>query len=414
MSVDHRSRRHEDVADLDALAAFDEYIPDAIDRHGELAACGVASKGLAPLGFDLGDHQATLVVDGETLVLVDGLEHAGVVAHLPADALSDLLQDRQSTMGLAMTARVKIERGSLDDWIRWEPALRALLDGRAVHESGAVAMVDGDGDPLDLDRRFTLEDDRDEMRHFLTEAGFLHLTGVFDPDEMARIGHDIDESIAAAADGDPEYWWCTNSDGEQVAVRSLNFQEKSEAVRAALTDERLLWLGELTGDAHRAPTTCEGLVKPLDIVQGLSDLPWHKDCGQGLHSYMCNSLTVGISVTGADRVSGALGVIPGSHRANTVASMRDRDLDLPSRLLETTTGDITVHCSDTLHRAYPPSAHPRKVVYTSFRLAPLDGDEEKPNPRYSRSARSELTSVQDRIAAADNAAADNRYVPSNG
>jgi ectoine hydroxylase-related dioxygenase (phytanoyl-CoA dioxygenase family) len=156
------------------------------------------------------------------------------------------------------------------------------------------------------------------------------------------------------------------------------------------------------------------LVKPLDIMQGLSDLPWHKDCGQGLHSYKCNSLTVGISVTGADRVSGALGVVPGSHRANTVASMRDKDLDLPSRLLETTTGDFTVHCSDTLHRAYPPSAHPRKVVYTSFTLPPLPGDEIVPNPRYSREARSELTSVQDRIAAADNDAAANRYVPSNG
>ena len=56
----------------------------------------------------------------------------------------------------------------------------------------------------------------------------------------------------------------------------------------------------------------EGLVKPLGIVRGLSDLPWHKDCGQGQHSYKCSGLTCGISVTGADRVSGALGVIPGS------------------------------------------------------------------------------------------------------
>ena len=32
-------------------------------------------------------------------------------------------------------------------------------------------------------------------------------------------------------------------------------------------------------------------------------------------------------------------------------------LDLPAKLLETTTGDLTIHCSDTLHRAYPPSAH---------------------------------------------------------
>ena len=414
MSVDHRCRLHVDEVALSADAALDEAIPAGLALHGALAGRGVTYTRLPPLGFDVGERQATLVVDGDTLTLLDGLEHAGVVASLADDALSDLIQDRQSTMGLAMTSRVKIERGSLDDWIRWEPPLRALFEGRPVHESGAVTMIDVDGAPLDLDRRFTLDDDLDEMHHFLAQAGFLHLRGVFDPDEMAAIETDIDASIAAAADADPEYWWCTNADGEQVAVRSLNFQEKSAAVRATLADERLTWLRDLTGDGHRAPTTCEGLVKPLDIVQGLSDLPWHKDCGQGLHSYKCNSLTVGISVTGADRVSGALGVVPGSHRANTVASMRDKDLDLPSRLLETTTGDLTVHCSDTLHRAYPPSAHPRKVVYTSFTLPPLPGDEIAPNPRYTREARSELTNVQDRIAAADNQDATNRYVPSNG
>ena len=414
MSVDQRCRLHAETLALDADTALDDYVPAAIVDHGELAARGVAYKQLSTLGFDLGERSATLAVDGDTLTLLDGLDHAAVVAELAPDALSDLVQDRQSTMGLAMTARVKIRDGSLDEWIRWEPALRALFEGRPVYESGAIAMLDPDGAPLDLDRRFTLDDDRDEMAHFMTEAGFLHLTGVFGPDEMAAVGTDIDDSVAAARDADPEYWWCTDAAGDQVAVRSLNFQEKSAAVRAVLADERLTWLADLTGDDHVPPETCEGLVKPLDIVQGLSDLPWHKDCGQGLHSYMCNNLTVGISVTGADRVSGALGVIPGSHRANTVGSMRDKDLDLPSRLLETATGDLTVHCSDTLHRAYPPSAHPRKVVYTSFRLAPQAGDRIAPNPRYSREARSELTSVQDRIAAADNLDADNRYVPHNG
>ena len=100
----------------------------------------------------------------------------------------------------------------------------------AVHESGAITMLDPDGAPLDLDRRFTLDDDRDEMAHFMTEAGFPHLTGVFGPDEMAAVGTDIDDSIAAARDADPEYWWCTDAAGDQVAVRSLNFQEKSAAV----------------------------------------------------------------------------------------------------------------------------------------------------------------------------------------
>lgn len=413
MSVDHRCRRHVDEVALDAAAALDDVIPAAIAEYGTLAGRGLAYKQLPPLGFVVDGRAATLALDGDTLVLVAGVDTAGVVAELAADALSDLIQDRQSTMGLAMTSRVKITAGSLDDWIHWEPILRALFEGRPVHEPGDVVMRDAEGRPLDLERRFTLDDDAGEMAHFLAQAGFLHLTGVFDAGEMAAIEADIDTSIAVARDADPEYWWCTSADGEQIAVRSLNFQEKSDAVRAALVDDRITWLSDLTGDGHVAPQHCEGLVKPLDIVAGLSDLPWHKDCGQGLHSYKCNSLTVGISVTGADRVSGALGVVAGSHRANTTASVRDKRLDLPSRLLETTTGDLTVHCSDTLHRAYPPSAHPRKVVYTSFSLPPLPDDQIAPNPRYSRAARSELTNVQERIAASDNDDADNRYVPSN-
>ena len=41
-------------------------------------------------------------------------------------------------------------------------------------------------------------------------------------------------------------------------------------------------------------------MKPIGIVEGISDVPWHKDCSLGRHSYRCCSLTVGISVTGAD------------------------------------------------------------------------------------------------------------------
>jgi hypothetical protein len=120
-----------------------------------------------------------------------------------------------------------------------------------------------------------------------------------------------------------------------------------------------------------------------------------------MHSYMCSGLTVGISVTGADRASGALGVVPGSHRANVQSSGFDPNLDLAPRMLETRTGDLTVHCSDTLHRAHPPKVRTRKVVYTGFRMRPLPGDIESKAPREEeRAARARLTSVEDRISAA--------------
>ena len=414
MSVDVRTRLHRDARALARDEVFDAVMPAAIAVHGDLAARGVAVQELPALGLDVDGRAVTLLAEGGTLTLRAGTKAAGVVATMSPDALSDVVQDLQSTMGLCMTARVQITEGSVNDWIGWEPVLRALFDGRRVHEAGDVTFADADGRPLDLDRTFTVGDDREEIAYFLEEAGFLHLRGVFDEAEMAAVGRDIDAWIARATPDDGASWWATDDQGVDQAVRVLFFLEKSEALRALVADERFAWIAGLTGDGHVHCNGAEGLVKPLGIVRGLSDLPWHKDCGQGKHAYECNSLTCGISVTGADRVSGALGVIPGSHRANTMATGRDRRLDLAPRMLETRVGDITVHCSDTLHRAHPPLERPRQVVYTDFRLPPLPGDVVETDPRYSREARADLSSAQSRIEAADNAASPERYQAGRG
>jgi hypothetical protein len=414
MTIDVRTRLSRDVRALERDEMLDELLPDAIRVHGDLAARGLRYKQLPPLGLDVDGRAVTLDVAADTLVVRPGLDSAGVVAVLGADACSDLLQDTQSTMGLAMTARVKITAGSINDWIGWEPVLRALLDGRKVHEAGDVTFVDGDGAELDLARTFTLDDERAEMAHFLEQAGFLHVRGVFEQGEMDALGDDIEEWIGRASPDDGESWWATDEHGVDQAVRVLNFHEKSALLRELVADERYRWIGGLTGDGHEHKGGGEGLVKPLGIVRGLSDLPWHKDCGQGKHSYQCNGLTCGISVTGADRTSGALGVIPGSHRANTMATGRDPNLDLRPLMLETATGDVTIHCSDTLHRAHPPVDRPRKVVYSSFGLPPLPGDEVRADPRYSREARAALSDVQSRIEAADNDQSPARYRAGRG
>lgn len=414
MTVDVRTRRQDEVRALGRDEILDAVLPDALRVHGDLGARGLAHLELPPLVLDVDGRAVTLASSGGTLTLSSKADAAGVTAELGAEALSDLLQDSVSTMGLAMTSRVQITEGSINDWIGWEPVLRALLDGRKVHEPGDVTFVDLDGDPLDLDRTFTVDDDREEMRQFVEQAGFLHLRNVFEEPEMAALGDDIDEWLGRAETGDAEYWWATDEAGTELPVRVLFFYDKSETLRRLVDDERYRWIGDLTGDGHVHKRGGEGLVKPLGIVRGLSDLPWHKDCGQGMHSFFCNGLTCGISVTGADRVSGALGVIPGSHRANTMATGRDRHLDLRPRKLETQTGDVTIHCSDTLHRAYPPVERPRKVVYSGFVLPPRDGEVRRQDPAAARAQRSGLSDVQSRIEAADNAAAPDRYRAGHG
>lgn len=403
MSVDQRSRMMKDVRPLSTEEVLDVVLPGAIAAHGELAARGARFREVRPLGLEIGDTAFTLRVLGRRLVYEPGLEAAGVVARLSEDALSDLVQDYQSTMGLMMTARVQVVRGEMSDWLTWEPVLRALLDGRPVYETGDVTLRDLEGQSLDLDRAFTIESDREEMAHFLAEAGFLHVRGVFEEDEMAAVGRDIDHFISLARSDDGDSWWAEDAEGKARAVRVLDFYDKSEALRELVHSERYQWIGELTGDGHVYRHGAEGLVKPLGIVKGLSDLPWHKDCGQGRHSYLCNALTCGISVTGADRVSGALGVVAGSHRANVMMPGRDPVMDLEARMLETRTGDVTIHCSDTLHRAHPPTERPRKVVYSGFRLPLRPGDEAIVEDRYGKEARAELTNVEDRIAAAGRA-----------
>ena len=95
-------------------------------------------------------------------------------------------------------------------------------------------------------------------------------------------------------------------------------------------------------------------MKPIGVVEGISDVPWHKDCSLGSHSYRCCSLTVGISVTGADADSGQLRVVAGSHRALVQPAFVRRGLDLPQ--LDLPDRDRRRHGPPQLHAAHDAAA----------------------------------------------------------
>jgi hypothetical protein len=154
------------------------------------------------------------------------------------------------------------------------------------------------------------------------------------------------------------------------------FDEHSPSTSELIGDRRFLDLAEIPGDGHvfgaRSDNRIEALFKPIGVVEGISDVPWHKDCSLGRHSYECCSLTVGISVTGADDVSGQLRVRAGSFRALTWPALDQPGCDLPVIDLPTRTGDVTLHLSCTLHMAQPPVERERRVMYSGFSLPPLD------------------------------------------
>jgi hypothetical protein len=198
---------------------------------------------------------------------------------------------------------------------------------------------------------------------------------------MAEVSADMDAAFAHYAPDDGRSWWATTAKGEQRAVRLQWFHERSAITSDLLRDDRLLRIATLASDGHQHRADAnqiEALVKPIGVVQGISDLPWHKDCSLGRHSYRCCSLTVGISVTGADERSGQLAVVAGSHRALVQPAFFRSSWGLPEVPLPTEVGDVTVHCSCTLHKSYAPVDRERRVMYTDFTLpAPADDGTDK-------------------------------------
>jgi hypothetical protein len=370
VTLDLRTRLDGDVETVDIGDFFEAELPRLAAERSDLALPGALELGVTPLTIETPDGSWTLSVTDRTILVGRGGGGAATV-RLDQSELTDVVHDLRTPMTLLTAGTLDMPRGNLGDFLDWWVILRSLIDGRMVHAAGAIEFEDRDGAPLDLGRSFSPDDDPADMGHFLTEAGFLHLTRVFSEDEMAQVSADMDAALPHYVPDDGRSWWATTADGTQRAVRLQWFHERSPLTASLLQDDRLLRIATLTSDGHRGRSEgnlIEALVKPIGVVQGISDLPWHKDCSLGRHSYRCCSLTVGISVTGADEDSGQLAVVAGSHRALVQPAFFRPSWELPVVPLPTETGDITVHCSCTLHKSHPPVTQERRVMYTDFTL----------------------------------------------
>jgi hypothetical protein len=358
---------------LDAHLFFSETLPAALETGRARIAPGAARLNLRPLAIATPDAAATVTWCGDRAAVAPGVSPDGaVVWRLSPEQLADFVHDQSTPMALFSSGRLAVEHGGLGDLLDWWLVLRAALDGRAIHTPGSVTFRARDGSPLDLGTVFWPDGDPADMRHFLHEAGFLHLRGWLARERMDQISADMDAAASDYHDGDGRSWWVTTRDGERRVARMQSFDAKSRATAELLEDPAFLRIGELTGDGHThqglVGNRVEALFKPIGVAQGISDVPWHKDCSLGRHSYDCCNLTTGVSVTGATDDSGQLRVRPGSHRALCWPALAQPGLDLPDQPLPTDKGDLTVHLSCTLHMAQPPVARERRVLYTSFRL----------------------------------------------
>jgi hypothetical protein len=378
VSLDFRTRTDADVRPIDPADFFQHELAELADRNAALAVPGARELRVRPFAIEVDGSSWTLSLVDDRIAITAG-DTADALVRLDREGLADLVHDIVTPMGFFTGGNLDMRRGRLEDFLDWWVVLRSLLDERPVHTAGAIDFRDPVGDPLDLTRTFSPDDADAEMTHFLSEAGFLHIAGLFTEDEMAAVSADIDAAVPSYRPDDGRSWWAHTASGEHRAVRLQYFQEHSDTTTAILEDERYLRIGRLTddgyvsGEARRGANIIEALVKPIGIIDGISDLPWHKDCSLGRHSYRCCGITVGISVTGADASSGQLRVVAGSHRALIQPAFVRRRLDLPQIDLPTRTGDVTVHLSCTLHMSQAPTTRERRVMYTGFALPDPEG-----------------------------------------
>ncbi|MEP6625303.1 MAG: phytanoyl-CoA dioxygenase family protein [Acidimicrobiia bacterium] len=372
MSVDLRIRSDDDPQTVSAAEFFDEYLPHRFTSEPDIVA-STERLDLRPLAVRVGNISWLLWRDGPLRVArVSPATPTPVETwDLTEGQLADVVTDQVTPVGLMTSGSLALERQRIARVMDWWLVWRALLDDRTVYAPGEVEVDD------DLTRSFTMADPIAAMRTFIETNGYLHLRGVFDPAAMDRISADMDTAAPAYRPDDGNSWWATLTDGSRRVVRMQHFDEHSPTAADLLAGTTFESLAAIPGCGHssawRSPNHVEALFKPLGVTEGISDIPWHKDCSLGRHSYQCCGLTVGISVTGAGPTSGQLRVIAGSHRALMWPSLLDpTTLDLPDVPLATQTGDVTLHLSCTMHMAQPPIEQERRVLYTGFALPPSD------------------------------------------
>ena len=181
----------------------------------------------------------------------------------------------------------------------------------------------------------------------------------------------MERARETAQPGDGRSWWAKRADGQSVLCRLIYLGLALPEIAALNDDPRLRRLAALAGEPLRPVTDrCDGhsvVIKNPAVVEGLSDLPWHRDCGLGGHPITCPAMNLGVQLDAATAASGRLLFLAGSWRA----SCHRRDLerpDLPVVAVDTEPGDCTVHLGDVLHAAPPPtgSGPGRRALYVTF------------------------------------------------
>lgn len=347
---------------LDFRAFHRDVLPGLLEGgRGSMAARAARAHG--SLAFRLDSGEAVTYRPGTAgIEIVAGDDAADTVMQLGHEAWEGLVYDYESAPGLLYGERVRTARGQAMRFVGWEPALRAMYTGRPVYDPASLDLRGRDGRPLDPERAFVLGDDLEEMAHFLRTTGYCFVRGVFGADEVARFLADALALRRAARQGDRLSWWAKGGGGEEICCRVTRGGDGPH-LATLRGDPRILGLAALA-DTPLVPREGEGngvtcIYKSPAVREGLSDLPWHRDCGMGGHSLMCPVLVASVFLTPATPETGELRFLPGSWSRTCPFAEAD-DASAPRGVaFRAEPGDVSIHYGDVMHAAPPPTRSDR-------------------------------------------------------
>ena len=326
-----------------------------------LAAAVRDTRRAGSLTFLVGDEVLTYRAEGDTVVET-AVPDGDTVVRLEPGAWHDLVAQLRTPINLLLSQSLTFERGGFDQLAAWDRVLRYLHAGFAPYTAP-------DLQGRDPAATMSLDDSDEELRAQLETMGYLHLRGVFNAEEMAAANAAVDELAAMARPGDDQSWWVGTEAGDKLC-RLVYSTLRSPVLQGIEQDPRLARLGHLIDhDAVITADRMEGsavLIKVPGQTQGLSNIPWHQDCGMGGHAILCPAISIGIQLTGSTAGSGNLLMVPGSH-GQTLPYQWHNQSDVPVVEIDTAVGDVTVHVQDVMHASPKPTGEGgRRTMYVTF------------------------------------------------
>ena len=345
--------------------------------HERRVLAGRGTRGLGPITMRVGDEVITVVpadpaIPDNAVTIIDGpSDDAEVVVEFASpEAFSDFSHEMRTVAGLHVTGAVSHPVGGFAEFDAWEPALRALYHGRPVYDPAAIDLTDAERS-FNWDDVNNFPDVAEDLASFLRRYGWAHVRGVFSTAEIAKFNAEIGQVEADASPDMPGSWWTHDGDGNEQPCQLHYLGLASRVIGALDHDPRVERFVGLSGtDLVSHPDRALGafaVLKRPTADEGLTNLPWHIDCGLGGHPLTCPGLHLAVQLTASNPDLGAFKIVPGSHDS----SVRRSDVEAgrcPVVTADTQPGDVTLHMTHAVHAAPAPLSRStgRRTMYLGF------------------------------------------------